>query len=64
MSQQKRDLAKQAQRHLKQAKENSQAAEKIFKTIGDPDGAKFAGGAAKQAEEGENHVTKKLGNDD
>ena len=63
MSKEKRDLAKQAQRHLKEAKEYSKEAQKIFKVIGDPDGEKFAGDAAKHAQNGEEHVIKKLGGD-
>jgi len=63
MSREKRDLAKQAQRRLREAKENSREAQKIFRVIGDPDGEKFAGDAAKHAENGEEHVTKKLGGD-
>lgn len=63
MSREKRDLAKQAQRRLREAKDNSREAQKIFRVIGDPDGEKFAGDAAKHAENGEEHVTKKLGGD-
>lgn len=63
MSKEKRDMAKQAQKHLKEAKEHSENAEKIFRVIGDPAGEKFAGDAAKHAREGEDHVTKKLGGD-
>lgn len=63
MSAAKRDMAKRALRHLKEAKENSKEAQKIFRVIGDSDGEKFAGDAAKHAQDGEEHVTKKLGSD-
>ena len=63
MSKEKREMAKKAQEHLKEAKENSQAAEKIFKVVGDPDGERFARDAAKTAQDGEEHVSKKLGRD-
>lgn len=57
----KRKLAQEAQRHLKEAKENSKEAQKIFKVIGDTDGERFAGDAFKKAEDGENYVSKRLG---
>ena len=63
MSKENRDLAKVAQKHLKQAKENSKEAQKIFKIINDPDGEKIAGNVARQAEDAEGYVSKKLGGD-
>ena len=61
MSQESRDLAKKAQKHLKQAKEYSKEAKEIFKKIGDKDGEKIATETEKKAEEGEAHVDKQMG---
>jgi hypothetical protein len=63
MSKEKREMAKKAHEHLKEAKESSREAEKIFRVVGDPDGERFARDAAKAAQDGEEHVIKKLGRD-
>jgi len=60
MSKENRDLARVAQKHLKEAKENSKEAQKIFKIINDPDGEKIAGDVVKKAEDAEGYVSKRL----
>jgi hypothetical protein len=61
MSESNKNLAKQAGRHLREARRYGREAKKIFENIGDPDGIKKSDAVEKTANDAVEYVESRVG---